>query len=181
MLVLPFCVSYPVQFESHLTHECLYCPQIDYPGNNYPIHKFHLESEAESHPPSNVKSSFSSSVAELQSSCRSLSSSSSTAESQASSQYNYHSDNTSNPHSPGLDNWQSNRSRSNSYINGPSNNSSNPHSPGLDPWQSNRSIRESKGRESGVSSSSSIYYLETDDGQTEGSQGSGNSGESRER
>ncbi len=124
--VLPFRVSYPVNFESQLTHKCRYCPQIDYPGNNYPIHEFHLESAAESHPPSDAKLSSSSSVAESQSSHRSLSPSSSTAELQASSQYNYRSDNTSNPHSPGLDNWQSNRLWSDSYINGPSEDSSNP-------------------------------------------------------
>jgi hypothetical protein len=50
--VLPFHVSYPVGCQSQLTHKCRYCPQIDYPGNNYPIHKFNLKSAAESHPPS---------------------------------------------------------------------------------------------------------------------------------
>jgi hypothetical protein len=50
--------------------------------------------------------------------------------------------------------------------------------PGLDPWQSNGSVKESEGRESGVCSSSSVYYLEMDDGQS--SQGSGGSGTSQQ-
>jgi hypothetical protein len=61
--VLQFCVSCPVDFESQLTHECRYSPQINYPENNYLIHEFHIASAAENHPPSDVKSSFSSSVA----------------------------------------------------------------------------------------------------------------------
>jgi hypothetical protein len=108
LILLPvplFCVSYPADFESQIAHECCYCPQINYPGNIYPIHKFHLASAAESHLPSNVKLSSSSSVAKLQSSCHSLSPSSSTAKLQASSRYNYRSDDISNPHSPGLDKW----------------------------------------------------------------------------
>ena len=36
--VLQFCVFYPVDFESQLAYECCYSPQINYPGNNYPIH-----------------------------------------------------------------------------------------------------------------------------------------------
>jgi hypothetical protein len=83
------------------------------------------------------------------------------AKSQLSSQYNGRSNDSSNPHSPRLDNWQSDRSRdwSDSYINGPSNDTSNPHFPGLDSWQSNRTDGEGKG------SSSGIYGLKTDNGQ----------------
>ncbi len=176
-----FCVSYPVQFPSQPTHECIHCcPQINYQGNNFLPHKFHLAPAAENLPPSNVKWSSSSSMDELQSSCRSLSPSSSAAELQSSSRHYNCSDNSSNPHSPGRDNWQSNGSRSDCWHNKPSNDSSNPHSPMLDHLQSNGSVQESKESDSGVSSSSSIYYLETDDGQTEGSQGSGSSNTSRE-
>jgi hypothetical protein len=98
----------------------------------------------------------------------------SVAESQPYSWYNYLSNNTSNPHSPRLDNWQrdrsSNRLSSDSYIDGLSNNSSNPHSPGLDPWQSNGTIGEGKGRNSG------FYNLEMDNDQVP--QGSGGSSSS---
>ncbi len=62
LLVLPFCVLYPVQFPSQLTHKYRYCPQINYPGNNFPPHKFHFKSAAESLPPSNTKLSSSSSM-----------------------------------------------------------------------------------------------------------------------
>ena len=79
-------------------------------------------------------------------------------------------------HSPGLDNWRSDRSSnrsSDSYIDGPSKNTSNPHSPGLDPWQSDGSIREGKG-----SSSSGVCNRETNNGQvSQGSNGSGTSSE----
>jgi hypothetical protein len=118
-------------------------------------------------------------MAKSQSTHHSLSPFSFTAKLQSSSRHNYRKKDSSNPHSPGLDNWQSNRLRSNTWHDKPSNNSSNPHSPGLGHWQSNGSIQESKKSDSGVSSSSSIYYLETDDGQTEGSQGSGSSGMQR--
>jgi hypothetical protein len=37
-----------------------------------------------------------------------------------------------------------------SYIDRPSNNSSNPHSPGLDPWQSDGTVGEGKGSSSGI-------------------------------
>jgi hypothetical protein len=128
---VPFRVSYPaltmVQF-----HNCLHCPLINYPEDSgNPPFKFHIESAAESQLSSNAKLCSSSSVAESQSSRRS--SASSVAESQLSAQYNSCSGNISNPHSPGLDNWQSNRSSdwSDSYIDGPSNNLSYPHSPGL--------------------------------------------------
>jgi hypothetical protein len=150
------------------------------PRNNFPEdssnppYKFHLAPAEESHPFSDKKLSSSSSVAELQSSHRSSALSPSAAESQPSSWYNYHSNDTSNPHSPGLNNWQSNRSSdrlsSDGYIDGPSNGSSNPHSPGLDPWQSNGTIWEGKG------SSSGIYNLKTDDDQVP--QGSGSSSSS---
>jgi hypothetical protein len=69
--VLPFRVSYPVLTSSQLTLEGIYCPQINYPGNNFPPYKFHLAPAADSHPSSNAKLSSSSSGAESQSSCRS--------------------------------------------------------------------------------------------------------------
>ncbi len=157
-------------------HNCISCPLINFPedsGNTpYEFH-FHLAPVSEIHPPSDVKLSFSSSVAKSQSSCCSLASSSSMAKLQLSSRYNSCSDNSSNPYSPGLDNWQSDRSSnwsSDSYINGPSDNLSHPHSPGLDPWQSDGSIGEGKG------SISNIYNHEMDNGQV--SQGSGSSSSS---
>jgi hypothetical protein len=172
---VPFRVSYTaltlVQF-----HNCLHCPLINYPedSGNLP-YEFHLESATESQPSSNVKLSSSPSVAELQSSRRSSALSSSVAGLQLSSRYNSCSDNSSNRHSPGLDNWQSDRSSDwslDSYIGGPSNNSSNLHSPGLNPWQSNGTIGEDKG------SSSGVYTLETDNGQVpKGSGGSSSSSE----
>ncbi len=58
------------------------------------------------------------------------------AKSQFSSGYNSCSNNSSKPHSPRLNNWQSNRSSdwsSDSYIGGTSDNLSHPHSPGLIP------------------------------------------------
>ncbi len=106
----------------------------------------------------------------VQSSCRSSAFSSSMAKLQLSSRCNSCSNDSSNPHSPGLDNWQSNRSINwslDSYVGGASNNSSHPHSPGLDPWQSNGFIGEGKG------SSSGIYNLETDNSKVP--QGSGGS------
>ncbi len=160
---LPFCVSYPslplVQF-----HDCIRCPLTNYPEDSgNPPYGFHLKSAAESKPSSNVMLSSSSSVAKLQSSRCSLISS------EAKLQLSAHS---SNPHSPRLNDWQSNRSSnwSDSYINGPSNNSSNPHSPGLGSWQSNGTDGEGKG------SSSGVYNLKTDNGQVP--QGSGGSSSS---
>jgi hypothetical protein len=155
-------------------HGCIHCPLINYPEDSgNPPYEFHLESAADCQPSSDAKLSTSSSVAKSQSSCHSLASSPS-AESQPSSHYNYPSNDTSNPHSPRLDNWQSNRSSdrssSDSYINGPANNLINPHSPGLDPWQSNGTVREGKG------SSSGVYDLEMDNGQIpQGSSGSSSS------
>ncbi len=173
---LPFHVSYPVLTLVQLAaHNCIHCPKINFPEDSgNPLYEFHLGPAAESHPSSDEKLSSSSSMAESQSSHHSLASSPSAAKLQPSSRYNYRSNDTSNPHSPGLDNWQSNRSSnmlsSDSYINGPSNNSSNPHSPGIDPWQSNGTIGEGKG------SSSGSYNLETDDGQVpQGSSGSSSS------
>jgi hypothetical protein len=173
--VLPFCVLYLVQLPSQQTHKCIHCPQIDYPGNKFPPHKFHLAPTAESLPSSNLELSSSSSMTKLQSSCRSLFSSSSEAKSQSGSWHNKRSDISSNPHFPRLDNWQSDGLRSDSWHNEPRDNSSNPHSPGLDHWRSNRSVQGLKESESGVSSSSTVYCLEAD-GQTGGSQGSGSSG-----
>ncbi len=153
-------------------HDCLHCPLINYPEDSgNPPYKFHLESAAESQPSSNAKLSSSSSVAELQSSRRSLASS--VAKLQLSTWYNSHSNNSSNPHSPGLvDNWQSNRSSNwlDSYINGPSDNLSHPHSPGLGSWQCDGTNYECKG------SSLGVFYLETDNGQVP--QGSGASSSS---
>jgi hypothetical protein len=139
---VPFCVSYPVLTLVQIdAHDCIYCPFINYSEDSgNPPYEFHLESAAESQPSSEAKSSSSFSVAESQSSRR-ISASPPSAKLQPSSRYNYHSNNTSNPQSLGLDNLQSdrssNRSSSDSYIDGPSNDLSNPHSPGLDPWQSN--------------------------------------------
>jgi hypothetical protein len=84
---------------------------------------------------------------------------------------NPRSNNSSYPHSPGLHNWQSNRSSDQSvtYIYGPSGNLSNPHSPGLGSWQSDGANSESKG------SSSGIYDLETDDGRVPQDSGGGSS------
>jgi hypothetical protein len=166
---LPFRVSYPsltlVQF-----HDCIRCPLITYPEDSgNPPYKFHLESAAESQPSSNTKLSSSSSVAKSQSSCRSLTSS--VAELQLFARYNGCRDNSSNPHSPGLNNWQRNRSsnRLDSYINSPSDNTSNPHSPGLGSWHSNRTDGEGKG------SSSGFYNLKMDYGQVPQGSGSGSS------
>ncbi len=91
---------------------------------------------------------------------------------QLSARYNSCSDNSSNPHSPGLDNWQSNRSSDqlDSYIDRPSNDKTNPHSPGLGSWQSDGTNGEGKG------SSSGIYDLKMDDGQVpQGSDGGSSS------
>ncbi len=155
-------------------HDCLYCPLINYPKDSgNPLYKFQLAPAAESQPSSETKLSSSSSAAESQSSCRSLASSSSVAKLLLSSRYNSCSNNSSNPHSPGLDNWRSNKSSNwslDSYVGGPSKDLSHPHSPGLDPWQSNRFVREGKG------SSSGAYNLETDNGQVP--QGSGGSSSS---
>ncbi len=173
---LPFRVSYLTLTLVQLAcHHCLHCPQINYPeDSNNPPDEFHLESAAESLPSSDTKLSSSSSVAESQSSRHISALSSSADKSQNSSGYNSRSNDTSNLHSPGLDNWQSDRSSnqsSDSYIDGPSNNSSNPNSPGLDPWQSNGSIRE------GEISCLGIYDHKTDNGQV--SQGSGSSASSK--
>ncbi len=152
-------------------HNCICCPLINYPEDSgNPPYKFHLESAAESQPSSKAKLSSSSSVAKSQSSCCSLTSS--VAKSQLSAWYNGCSDDNSNPHSPGLDNWQSDRSSNqmDSYINGSSNDMSNPHSPGLNSWQSNGTNSEGKGSISG------IYNLETNDDQVpKGSNGGSSS------
>jgi hypothetical protein len=138
LLTLPFHVSYPVLTLLQLAlHDCIHWPQINFPEDSgNPPYKFHLAPPAKSHPSSDAKLSSSSLVAELQSSHHSLASSSSAAKLQPSSRYNYHNINTSNPHSPGLDNWQSNRSSdrsSDSYIDRPSDNSSDLTPPGLIP------------------------------------------------
>jgi hypothetical protein len=176
LLALPFHVLYPVLTMVQLAaHDYIHCPQINFPedSGNSP-YQFHLAPAEESHPSSVKKWSSSSSMAKSQSSHRSSALSPFAAKLQPSSRYNYHSNDTSNPHFPGLDNWQinrlSNRLSSDSYINRPSNDLSNPHSPGLDPWQSNGTIREGKG------SSSGVYNFETDDGQVP--QGSGGSSSS---
>jgi hypothetical protein len=138
----------------------------------YEFH-FHLAPVSEIYPPSKTKSSSSSSMAESQSSHRSSALSSSVAKLQLFSRYNSCSNDSSNPHSPGLDNWQSDRSSnwsSDSYIDGPSDDLSHPHTPGLDPWKINGSVGEGKG------SSSDVYNCKTDDGQvSQGSSGSSSS------
>jgi hypothetical protein len=133
---LPFRVSYPaltlVQF-----HNCLHCPLINYPeDSSNPPYEFHLKSTAESQPSSYEKLPSSPSVVESQSSRRSSALSSSVAKLQLSSRYNSHSNNSSNPHSPGLDNWRSNRSSnwsSDSYIDGPAMTQATLTPPGLIP------------------------------------------------
>jgi hypothetical protein len=170
---LPFHVLYPVLTLVRFRN-CLGCPLINYPEDSgNPPYKFHLESTTESHSSSNAKLSSSPFMAESQPSRRSLALSSSGAKLQLSSWYNSRSNNSSNPYSPGLDNWRSNRSSDwslDSYINGPSNDLSDPRSPGLDPWHSNGTLSEGKG------SSSGIYNLKTDNGQVP--QGSGSSSSS---
>ncbi len=155
-------------------HDCLHCPLINYPKDSGNLlYKFQLAPAAESQPSSKAKLSSSFSVAELQSNRRSSASSSSVAKLLLSSRYNSCSNNSSNPHSPGLDNWQSNKSSNwslDSYVGGPSKDLSHPHSPGLDPWQSDRSVKDGKG------SSSGAYNLEMDNGQVP--QGSGGSSSS---
>jgi hypothetical protein len=151
-------------------HNCIDCPLINFPedsGNPPNEFHFHLAPISESHPPSDVKSSPSSFMAKLQSSCRNSALSSSVAKLQLSSRYNSRSDDSSNPHSPGLNSWQSDRSSNQSSD---SDDRTHPHSPGLDPWQNNGSVGEGKG------SSSGVYDCETDNGQV--SQGSGGSSSS---
>jgi hypothetical protein len=167
---LPFLVSYPsltlVEF-----HNCICCPPINYlEDSGNPPYEFHFKATAESQPSRHKKLSSSSFMAESQSSRCSLTSS--VAESWLSSWYNGRSDNSSNPHSPELNNWQRNRSsnRAGSCIDGPRDDTSNSHSPGLDSWQSDGTNSEGEG------SSSGIHNLETDDGQVpQGSSGSSSS------
>jgi hypothetical protein len=97
---LPFHVSYPTHTLAEF-HNCFHCRLINYPeDNSNQPYEFHLKSAKESQPSSNKKLSSSSSVAELQSSH--CSSTSSVAKLQLSSQYNGRSNDSSNPHSPGL-------------------------------------------------------------------------------
>jgi hypothetical protein len=146
---LPFHVSYLVLTLVQIAvHNCIYCPLITYPEDSgNPPYKFHLESAAESQPSSNAKLPSFSSVAESQASRRS-SALSPSVELQPSSRYNYHSDNTSNPHSPRLDNWRSDRSSnrlsSNSYIDGPATTQATLTPLGLIPGRATRPLGKAK-------------------------------------
>ncbi len=67
---LPICLVYPVLDAYHLTHHnCIHCPQINFPGTNNPACKFYLLPTGESIPSSIAKLFSSSSVAKLQSGC----------------------------------------------------------------------------------------------------------------